>query len=105
MYQNKSQNLLKIWFFRSGFSFSDIILNTKKFFVDIDTAWKVVFPLRIYLVNVNNNKSGGTYQFFTFTKGVFKEKHRFLRSGIPNFYIIIALVSFSEFSVKKWIHK
>ena len=35
---------------------------------------------------------------FTFTKDVFKEKHRFLRSGILNYYNVIASCSFSEFS-------
>ena len=34
---------------------------------------------------------------FTFSKDVFKEKHRFLRSRILTDYIVIASGSFSEF--------
>ena len=67
----------------------------------MDTAGEVMFSLRISLVNVNNSKSTGTWKFFSFSKDVFKEKHRLLRSGILNYSIVIALCSFSEFSAKR----
>ena len=41
---------------------------------------------------------------FTFTKNVFKRKHRSLRSGILNYYVVITLGSFSDFFVKGWKH-
>ena len=63
----------------------------------MDTAGEVMFSLRISLVNVNNSKSTGTWKFFSFSKDVFKEKHRFLRSRTLTYCIVIASGSFSEF--------